>query len=212
VTLFVIIFLLFWYYSIFFLYYFGIIQYYLCIKCIICIVIYLSRVRRNSPSVPAGCWRRIPVDRSARGVNDSDLYCSGSAHGVQNRLQMLERCRRCTPMAVRELNSPEQWMHLNPTACGTFAFAGALSPVRDAGMRIPEVVFTMQFKLKLRVNCSAFMEVCRDSLHSTTKYERNKNVPTNVNSPLCMVSYTSFAIQANHDCKRQWHRHVQFKK
>jgi hypothetical protein len=44
-------------------------------------------------------------------------------------------------MAMRELNSPEQWMPLNPTACGAFAFAGALSPVRDAGMRIPEVVF-----------------------------------------------------------------------
>ena len=68
-------------------------------------------------------------------------------------------------MAVRELNSPEQWMHLNPTACGTFAFAfaGALSPVRDAGMRIPEVVFTMQFKLKLRVNCSAIMVVTRSN-------------------------------------------------
>ena len=115
--------------------------------------------------------------------------------------------------AVRALNSPEQWMHLNPTACGAFAFAGALSPVRDAGMRIPEVVFTMQFKLKLQVNCSAFMVVCRDSLHPTTKYERNKNVPTNVSSPQCMVSCNSFAIQVrlNHDCKRQWQRHVEFK-
>ena len=160
-------------------------------------VVYLSRVRRNSPSVPAGWWRRIPVDMSARGVNDSDSYCSGSAHGVP----MLVRCRRCMSMAVRELNSPEQWMHLNPKACGAFAFAGALFPVRDAGMRIPEVVFSMQAKFKLRVNCSAIMVVCRNSLHPTTKSERNKNVPTNVNSPQCMVAYNSFAMQArlNHD-------------
>ncbi len=158
----------------------------------ICIVVYLSRVRRNSPRVPAGCWHRIPVGRSARGVNDSDLYSSGSAHGVP----MLVRCRRCMSMAVRELNSPEQWMHLNPTACGAFAFAGALSPVRDAGIRIPEV-FTMQFKFKLRVNCSAIMVVCRDSLHPAINSERNKNVPTNVNSPQCMVSYNSFAMQGH---------------
>ena len=160
-------------------------------------VVYLSRVRRNSPSVPAGWWRRIPVDMSARGVNDSDSYCSGSAHGVP----MLVRCRRCMSMAVRELNSPEQWMHLNPKACGAFAFAGALFPVRDAGMRIPEVVFSMQAKFKLRVNCSAIMVVCRNSLHPTTKSERNKNVQTNVNSPQCMVAYNSFAMQTrlNHD-------------
>jgi hypothetical protein len=135
---------------------------------------------------------------------------------------MLVRCRRCMSMAVRVLNSPEQWMHLNPTACGVFALAGALSPVReagmlspvrDAGMRIPEVVFTMQFKFKLRVNCSALMVVCRDSLDPTTNSERSINVPTNVNSPQCMVSYNSFAMQAklNHDCKRQWQSHVEFK-
>ena len=170
-------------------------MHYLCIIGIICIVVYLSRVRRNSPRGPAWCWRRIPVDRSARGVYDSDAYCSGSAHAVP----MLVRCRRCMSMAMRELNSPEQWMPLNPTACGAFAFAGALSPVRDAGMRIPEVVFTMQFKLnklKFRVNCSAFMVVCRDALHTTTKYARNKIVPTNASCPRCMVSYKSFAIQA----------------
>ncbi len=112
------------------------------------------------------------MDRSARGVNDSDSYCSGSAH----RVPMLVRCRRCMSKAVRVLNSPVQLMHLNPKACGAFAFAGALtpvrdagmlSPVRDAGMRIPEVVFTMQFKFKLRVNCSAIMVVCRDSLNFT---------------------------------------------
>ena len=119
-------------------------------------------------------------------------------------------------MAVRELNSPEQLMHLNPSACGAFAFAGALTPVRDAGMRIPEVVFTMQAKFKFRVtdsNCSAIMVVCRDSLHPTINSERNKNVQTNVNSPQCMVAYNSFAMQArlNHDCKRQWQRHVEFK-
>jgi hypothetical protein len=83
----------------------AIIYYYLCIilcyLCIICIIVYLSRVRRNSPRGPAWCWRRIPVDRSARGVYDSDAYCSGSAHGVP----MLVRCRRCMSMAVRELNS-----------------------------------------------------------------------------------------------------------
>jgi hypothetical protein len=125
----------------------------------------------------------------------SDAYCSGSAHAVP----MLARCRRCMSMAMRELNFPEQWIHLNPTACGAFAFAGALSPVRDAGMRIPVVVFTMQFKLnkvKLRVNCAAFMVVCRYALHTTTKYERNKYVPTNSSCPQCMVSYNSFAIQA----------------
>ena len=111
-------------------------------------------------------------------------------------------------MAVRELNSPEQFKHLNPSACGAFAFAGALCPIRDAGMRKPVVVFTMQFKsrFKLRVNCSAIMVVCRDSLHSTTKSDRNKKVPTNVNSPQCMVAGNSFAMQAklnhdwNHDC------------
>ena len=128
-------------------------MHYLCIIGIICIFVYLSRVRRNSPRGPAWCWRRIPVDRSARGVYDSDAYCSGSAHAVP----MLVRCRRCMSMAMRELNSPEQWMHLNPTACGAFAFAGALSPVRDAGMRIPEVVFTMQFKLnKLKFRVSIY--------------------------------------------------------
>ena len=52
-------------------------------------------------------------------------------------------------MAMRELNSPEQWMHLNPTACGAFAFAGALSPVRDAGMRIPEVVFIFVYAVQV---------------------------------------------------------------
>jgi hypothetical protein len=116
-------------------------------------------------------------------------------------------------MAVRELNSPEQFKHLNPSACGAFAFAGALCPIRDAGMRKPVVVFTMQFKFKLRVNCSANMVVCRDSLHPTTKSDRNKKVPTNVNSPQCMVAYNSFAMQAslNHDCKRQWQSHVEFK-
>jgi hypothetical protein len=109
-------------------------------------------------------------------------------------------------MAVRELNSPEQLMHLNPSACGAFAFAGALPPVRDTGMRKPVVVFTMQFKFKLRVNCSAIMVVCCDSLHPTTKSERNKKVPTNVNSLQCMVACNSFAMQArlnhdwNHDC------------
>ena len=104
-------------------------------------------------------------------------------------------------MALRELNSPEQLMHLNPSACGAFAFAGALPPVRDAGMRKLVVVFTMQVKFKLRVNCSTIMVVCRDSFHPTTKSERNKKVPTNVNSPQCMVACNSFAMQArlNHD-------------
>ncbi len=70
----------------------------------------------------------------------------GTAHGVP----MFVRCRRCKSMAVRELNSPEQWMHLNPTACGgTFAFAGALSPVRDAGMRMPEVLFTVHYAVQV---------------------------------------------------------------
>jgi hypothetical protein len=106
-------------------------------------------------------------------------------------------------MAVRELNSPGQLMHLNPSACGAFAFAGALSPVRDAGMRKPVVVFTMQVTFKRRVHCSAIMVVCRDPLHPTTNSERNKNVPTNINSPQCIVACNSFAMQArlNHDWK-----------
>ncbi len=123
------LFLYYFYIILNYLYIFSIILYYLCIKCTICTVVYLSLLCINSPSVPAGWWRRIPVDRSARGVNDS--YCSGSAHGVP----MLLRCRRWQSMAVRVLNSPEQLMHLNPSACGAFAFEGALSPVWHAETR-----------------------------------------------------------------------------
>jgi hypothetical protein len=76
---------LFLYYFYIFLNYLSIIViilYYLCIKCIICAVVYLSLLCINSPSVPAGWWRRIPVDRSARGVNDSDSYCSGKIEKI----------------------------------------------------------------------------------------------------------------------------------
>ena len=116
-------------------------------------------------------------------------------------------------MAVHGRARTKLSRHLNPSACGAFAFAGALPPVRDAGIRKPVVVFTMQVKFKLRVNCSAIMVVCRDSLHPTINSERNKNVQTNVNSPQCMVAYNSFAMQArlNQDCKRQWQIHVEFK-
>jgi hypothetical protein len=124
------------------------IPYYLSIIRIICLllsIIMCPHVRRDSPRVLAWCWRRIPGDKSACGGNNNDAHCSGSAHGVPT----LVRCRRCMSMAVREPNSPEQWMHLKPTACGAFTFAGALSPARDAGIQIPEA-FTMQFKFKLR--------------------------------------------------------------
>ncbi len=82
------------------------------------------------------------------------------------------------------------------------------SPVSSTRCRHAETSGCVHYavQVQLRVNCSAIMVVCRDSLHPTTKSERNKKVPTNVNSPQCMVAYNSFVMLArlnhdrNHDC------------
>ncbi len=84
--------------------------YWVSMEATICATVWLGCAPRTS------CSRRIDDEILARPVKDTDLLLLGSAHPVPRENFVL----RWQSMARRVANSPVQWAHLNPRACGTF--------------------------------------------------------------------------------------------
>jgi hypothetical protein len=177
-----------------------------------CFITQCQRVRSKSPRVPAWCWRRIPVDRSARGVNDSDAFCSGSAsHST------LVRCRQCMSMAMRE---PRTKLSRAMDALETHRLRGIYlcrSPVSSTRCRHKDTRGGVHYAVQVQVQAPSQLLCNYGGLPRFTpsnyKLCNTQKRVDKCKKSQCMVSYNSFAIQVrlNHDCWRQWQRHVEIK-